>query len=285
MAFTAFSQPGAEIFVPDESSVEDALARATHLAIGAHADDLEFFAWHGIDACFGRDDRWFTGIVLTDGSGSPRVGRYASWSDEQMIEVRRAEQRVAAAIGEYSAVAQLAHSSGQIKDPAHSVVVDELVHLLSGMKPSVVYMHNPFDRHDTHVACFCRTIDALRRLPPSGRPERVFGCEMWRGLDWMVTADRVSLPAGERPHIEGALVGVFDSQIAGGKRYDLAVLSRRRANATFDNSHRTDAESGITYAIDLTELVHDDSIDSKEFSLSVVERLANDVRDRLERMG
>jgi hypothetical protein len=108
---------------------------------------------------------------------------------------------------------------------------------------------------------------------------------MWRGLDWMVTADRVSLPAGVRPHIEGALVGVFDSQIAGGKRYDLAVLSRRRANATFDNSHRTDAEFGITYAVDLTELVRDDSIDPKEFSLSVVERLANDVRDRLERMG
>lgn len=284
MSFTAFSQPGAEIFVPDESSVEIALARTTHLAIGAHSDDLEFFAWHGIDACFGRDDRWFTGIVLTDGSGSPRAGRYSSWSDDQMIEVRRAEQRVAAAVGEYSAVAQLAHSSGKIKDPAHTVVVDELVHLLSGMKPSVVYMHNPFDRHDTHVACFCRTIDALRWLPASGRPERVFGCEAWRGLDWMVTADRVALPAGVRPHIEAALAGVFDSQIAGGKRYDLAVLARRRANATFDNSHRTDSESGITYAIDLTELVRDESIDPMEFSLSVVERLANDVRDRLERM-
>lgn len=285
MAFTAFSQPGAEIFVPDESSVENALGRTTHLAIGAHADDLEFFAWHGIDACFGRNDKWFTGIVLTDGAGSPRAGRYASWTDEQMIEVRRAEQRVAAAIGEYSAVAQLAHPSGQIKDSSHSVVVEELVHLLSGMKPGIVYMHNPFDRHDTHVACFWRTIEALRRLPPSGRPERVFGCEMWRGLDWLVAGDRVSLSSGERPHIESALAGVFDSQIAGGKRYDLAVLSRRRANSTFDNSHRTDADSGITYAIELTELVRDDSIDPREFAHSVVERLSNDVRDRLERMG
>ena len=202
-----------------------------------------------------------------------------------MIDVRRAEQRVAAAVGEYSAVAQLAHTSGRIKDPAHSVVVDELFHLLSGMKPGIVYMHNPFDRHDTHVACFCRTIEALRRLPPSARPERVFGCEMWRGLDWLVGADRVSLPAGARPHIEAALAGVFDSQIAAGKRYASAVLARRRANATLDNPNRTDVESGITYAIDLTEVVRDESMDLKEFSLSVVGRLANDVRDRLERLS
>ena len=34
-----------------------------------------------------------------------------------------------------------------------------------------------------------------------------------------------------------ALIGVFDSQIAGGKRHDLAVLGRRRANATYNASH------------------------------------------------
>lgn len=285
MPFTAFSQPGAEIFVPDESPVEAALARTTHLGIGAHADDLEFFAWPGIEACFGRDDRWFTGIVLTDGAGSPRTGQYANWTDEKMVEVRRAEQRVAAQIGGYSAVVQLAYPSDQLKDPAQSVVVDELARLLSAMKPSVVYMHNPVDRHDTHVASFFRTIAALRSLPASSRPERVLGCEMWRALDWLVDADRVPLSAGVRPDVETALAGAFDSQIAGGKRYDLAVLARRRANATFDKSHQTDSESGITYAMDLTALVQDDSIDPKEFTLSFIERLAGDVRDRLERMG
>jgi LmbE family N-acetylglucosaminyl deacetylase len=285
MPFAAFSQPGAEIFVPDESPVESALSRTTHLAIGAHADDLEFFAWHGIDACFGRDDRWFTGIILTNGAGSPRAGRYLDWSDEKMIEVRRAEQRVAAAIGEYSAVVQLAHPSLHVKDPNNTLVVDELVHLLAAMRPSVVYMHNPVDRHDSHVGSFLRTLAALRKLPPSGRPARVFGCEVWRGLDWLADPDRVALSAGSRPHIEAALAGVFDSQIAGGKRYDLAVLARRRANATFNKSHKTDSESGITFALDLTSLVHDDSIDPADFALSVLERFTDDVRDRLTRLA
>jgi hypothetical protein len=85
-----FSQQGADVFVPDGSPVGPALARTTHLAIAAHADDIEFFAWHGISACFGASDKWFTGIVVTDGAGSPRTGRYAGYSERQMIEARRA---------------------------------------------------------------------------------------------------------------------------------------------------------------------------------------------------
>lgn len=270
--------------MPDGAGLEAALGRTTHLGIVAHADDLEFSAWPGIDACFARHDRWFTGVVLTDGAGSPRTGRYARFTDAQMVEARRAEQRAAAVVGEYSAVVQLAHPSAAVKDAANQTPVEELAHILALMQPEVVYTHNPADRHDTHVAVFARTLAALRALPPERRPARVLGCEGWRDLDWLVGEDRVALPAGGRPHLQAALAGVFDTQISGGKRYDLAAPARRLAHATFAESHAADRETGLTLAMDLTPLVHDDTLDPVAFVLGCVERLAADVRARLERV-
>ena len=94
-----FSQPAADVYVPDGSTVAKALGRTTHLCLAAHQDDIEIMAYHGISECHGRKDLWFTGVVLTDGSGSPRSGRFARHSDEQMKAVRRAEQRKAAKLG------------------------------------------------------------------------------------------------------------------------------------------------------------------------------------------
>ena len=91
--------PGAEIFVPDNEALPNALARTTHLGIGAHQDDLEIMAFHGIAECYGRTDRWFTGVTCTNGAGSPRAGLYTDFTDEKMRQVRREEQRQAAAVG------------------------------------------------------------------------------------------------------------------------------------------------------------------------------------------
>ncbi len=62
--------------------------------------------------------------------------------------------------------------------------------ILKGATPEVVYLHNPADKHDTHVACCLRAIAALRELPEEKRPAQVYGCEVWRGLDWMHDADK-----------------------------------------------------------------------------------------------
>ena len=82
----------AEIFVPDGLSTEAALARTTDLAVSAHQDDIEIMAASPILECFQRTERWFTGVVVTDGRGSPRNGIYAQYDDEQMRLVRFKEQ-------------------------------------------------------------------------------------------------------------------------------------------------------------------------------------------------
>lgn len=258
-----------------------ALASTTHMGIGAHQDDLEFFAVHGILECYGRDDRWFTGVTVTDGAGSARAGIYERLSNAEMIEVRRAEQRKAAMVGGYAAMIQLDYPSAMIKSPAEKGLVEDLTAILAAAQPQVLYVHNPADKHATHVAVLARTLSAVRRLPRDARPEKVYGCEIWRDLDWLPDAKKVALPVSDRTNLQAALNGVFDSQISGGKRYDLAVMGRRLAHATFHESHSTDKETGLTYAIDLTPLVQDDTIKLEDFTLELVDEFKDEVRAAL----
>ena len=64
-----FKMASAQLFVPDGLAAGPALARTTHMAIGAHQDDLEIMAYDGIIKCFQQTDKWFCGIVVTNGSG------------------------------------------------------------------------------------------------------------------------------------------------------------------------------------------------------------------------
>lgn len=84
-------------------------------------------------------------------------------------------------------------------------------------------------------------------------------------------------------NLAGALNGVFDSQIAGGKRYDLATLGRRRANATFFESHATDKATQLVFGMELTPLVADESCDIVEYVSDLIGRFQEDVRDKLEK--
>ena len=52
--------------------------------------------------------RNFTGVVVTDGRGSPRDDLYKDYTDEEMRLVRFKEQRKAAVVGEYAAQVILA---------------------------------------------------------------------------------------------------------------------------------------------------------------------------------
>ena len=111
----------------------------------------------------------------------------------------------------------------------------------------------------------------------------VYGCEVWRDLDWLVDSEKTAMPISARPELARALNEVFATQIAGGKRYDLAVLGRRTANATFSNAHSTDQESAMQWAMDLTPLVQDDSLDPVAYTVGFIDRLKADVTARIRK--
>ena len=275
----------AEVFVPDSLSVDQALGRTTHLTISAHQDDIEIMAAEPILACFQQPDRWFTGVVATDGRGAPRNGLYEDYSDEQMRMVRFKEQRKAAIVGEYAAQVMLDYPSKVIKDGLDPRPVEDLVSLLQAARPEFVYTHNLADKHDTHVAVALRVIAAIRSLPEDQRPRKLYGCEVWRDLDWMDDSDKVPFDISAHENLQAALLGVYDSQIVGGKRYDLASMGRRRANATYFESHGVDVATGMSYAMDLTPLAFDLVKDIPTFVQEYIQRFEQDVVTRLRRFG
>ena len=280
-----FHNPAADLFVPDALPSEAALARTTHLAISAHQDDIEIMAYHGIAECFGRKEKWFTGVVATNGAGSPRSGIYGDYTDEEMQKVRLAEQRKAAYVGEYACQIQLGFTSSQVKNPDESAVGEDIERILRAARPEFVYLHNLADKHDTHVAVALRSVAALRAVRPDVKPKRVYGCEVWRDLDWLPDESKQALPVSARSNIAAALVGVFDSQVSGGKRYDLATAGRRLAHATYYASHGTDEESALSFAMDLTPLVEDTSLPVADYVLAFIDRFRADVATRLKTLA
>jgi LmbE family N-acetylglucosaminyl deacetylase len=274
----------AEIFIPDGLPAEQGLARTTHLGIGAHQDDLEIIAVDGILKCFQQEDKSFTGVVITNGSGSPRDDLYKDYTDEAMRAVRRKEQKKAALVGEYGAQVLLDYPSSAVKDGSNKDPVEDVASLLRIARPQVVYTHNLADKHDTHVGVSLRVIEAIRSLPPEERPQRLYGCEIWRDLDWMVDADKVAFDCSAHENLQAALLGVFDSQVCGGKRYDLATMGRRRANATYYATHEVEVATGMIFAMDLTPLIEDAARDIRAYVEEFIGRFAREVAERLARL-
>jgi LmbE family N-acetylglucosaminyl deacetylase len=262
------------------------LQRITHLGIGAHQDDLEFMAFHGILTCFAREDKWFGGVTCTNGSGSSRTGPYANCTDAQMMAIRRQEQNTAARIGNYGVMLQLDYPSSVVKSATDPALKNDLKQILAAARPEVVYTHNPADKHDTHIGVVIAALQAMRELPRDQRPKQVIGCEVWRNLDWLPDADKVLMDVSGRDNLAAALNGVFDSQIAGGKRYDLATAGRRAANATFFESHATDRTTQLIFGLDLTSVVADETKDIVAYVSDLTDRLKADVRQKLnKRLG
>jgi len=279
-----FYKQSSEIYIWNGQCEKAALEQTTHLAIAAHQDDVEIMAYHGIMECFGKSDKHFSAIVAANGAGSPRTGIYKDYTNDEMIEIRKHEQRKAAFVGEYSALAQLMYTSGEIKENL-SAVTDDIFKVLQAASPAIVYTHNLADKHETHVAIALRTITAIRRLPKDARPQKLYGCEVWRALDWMEDEDKVLLNVSGRQNLNYALINVFDSQSSGGKNYGAAATGRRLANATFSSFKDTDTHTHTIYAMDLTPLIHDDSLDIQQFTLAHINKFSKCVEDKIRRLS
>ncbi|MCP4900391.1 MAG: PIG-L family deacetylase [bacterium] len=277
------SQPGADVYAFDGCAESEALSRVTHLAIGAHQDDLEFMAWYPIKLCFHRNDKWFGGVTATNGSGSARCGLYGETTDEEMVRVRRLEQKKAAFIGEYGVQVQLDFSSKDVKRHTQAVI-DDLIAVFKAARPRVVYTHNFADKHDSHVGVALRVVEALRSLPQNERPERLVGCEVWRDLDWQNDDDKVVMNLDGHENLADALMGVYDSQIVGGKRYDRATRGRRRAHATYFASHEVDESQSLSFGMDMTMLLKDETLDPLELVQRLIGNFAEEVSGRIDRV-
>ena len=193
------------------------------------------------------------------------------------------EQRKAAYVGEYAAALQLDHTSAVVKAPGSRDVIEDIKAILRATNPDIVYTHNLADKHDTHIGVTIAMLDALRELSPEERPLKVYGCEVWRNLDWMCDEDKSVFDISARENVTMALMGVFDSQISGGKRYDHATAGRKKANATYFASHATDQAKMLEFAMDLTPLIANPALDPVEYACGYIERFKQDVAARIRK--
>lgn len=270
------SRETADVYVPDGISVNEALNRITHMGVGAHQDDLEIMAIEGILACYNNPSQWFAGVTVTNGSGSPRAGIYEKYDDEEMQAVRQREQQRAAHIGGYGIQIQLDHSSSAVKEPGKSrPVIDDLMEVLTLCRPRVIYTHALVEQHVTHQGVTLRLIESLRELG-SGHdwPQKFIACEVWLGHEWLTPDDQLVMDVSAHKNLQAALLGVYDSQIEGGKRYDLAAMGRREANATYNATHGVDTMTGMVYGVDLMALINNPNLDPVEFVDGLIKRFA-----------
>ena len=197
------------------------------------------------------------------------------------MAVRQREQNQAAKLGGYGVMIQLDYPSRAVKSSTDTALKDDLKKILAAAKPEVVYTHNLADKHDTHIGVAVAALHAMRELPRRQRPKKVIGCEVWRDLDWLPDAEKVVLDVSGHDKFAAKLNGVFASQIAGGKRYDLAALGRRSAHATFLKSHATDAATQLIFGMDLTPLVADDASDIVDYVTGCIEKFRDEVKTKL----
>jgi LmbE family N-acetylglucosaminyl deacetylase len=276
-----FTNRQAEIYIPENAKKP---SKTTYLALAAHQDDIEIMAADGILKGFYGSDASFVAVVTADGAGSARDGRYKSYSDDEMTKVRRAEQIKAAIVGEYSALYLLNYQSSAIKSGNNISIAEDYAKILRKHKPFAVYTHNLLDKHETHLGVAVKAVQAIRSLPKKDRPTRFYGCEVWRNLDWLPDAEKVRFDLSAGENLQAALLGVFDSQIGGGKRYDLATKGRRLANATYSESHSVDEIVSMGYALDLSPLIKDDKIDITDFALSKIDAFKKEAEEKLKKV-
>jgi len=282
-----FGRHGAEIFVPDGVSFEEAMSRSTVMAIGAHPDDMEIMAIPGILKGRQEGGSRFFGVVATNGGNTQRTGDYTGLSLLDMRETRAGEQKASAVSGQYSAVVLLGYESVEMKDIHDSRPDADFMQLIDGVRPDVLYLHNPFDRHDTHVAVCMRAIGALRKIAASSgwMPHAVYGCEVWRSLDWMIHGDLLSLPVDDPTNLSEVLIGHFKSQYAHERRYDLAIQGRRQVNAMHQEAQSPGLHTEIEYAVDLLPLVREEDLRLEDFTRRVLDHFAADILSRVERFS
>lgn len=259
------------------------LAGTTDLCIAAHPDDIELMAYPAIYACREDAARGFVGLVLTDGAGAAAGECLKNLSRAQKAAVRAKEQRRAAELGGYLAVGLLGCSSEEVK-AQQRFVVSAVEEVLRCCRPERVYIHNPADKHDTHVAASIAAITALRALPEALRPKRVYGMEVWRSLDWLTDDDKTVFDRYGDPELERSLITVFGSQIAGHKRYDEGVLGRRAANAVFLSGYEKDQAAGACYAMDMTGEIFA-GLPVREMIGRRIDRFKEDAIGRIDRLS
>ena len=86
------------------------------------------------------------------------------------------------------------------------------------------------------------------------------------------------------PNLASAMVALFDTQNSGSKRYDIATIGRRTANAIYHASHGTGGPEMMSFAMDLTPLLQNPNLNPDDYASSFIDRFKHDVTCRIKKL-
>ncbi|MCI5073059.1 PIG-L family deacetylase [bacterium] len=242
----------------------------SHLAIGAHPDDVEIFAYNAIEACYQSKEKNFAAIICTNGSGAPKYGEYKNKSKDEIIQIRKMEQQKAAQLGQYSGLIHFNHESEVVKNKS-DILLNDLKLLLDYFKPNYIFTHNPFDAHATHRYTLLACLKALKAIDHQAWLKGFFACEVWGSLDWLPSQFKYVLGENNSEELQKQLLNCFYSQNVGSqKRYDLGTVGRKQGNATFFESDQGNRYTHQSYAIDLLPVLNDSQHSLVEYCQQIV---------------
>jgi LmbE family N-acetylglucosaminyl deacetylase len=217
-------------------------------------------------------------VILTNGANPPKQGQYSGMSGEEMSLMRNEEQERAAEIGGYGWVLQLNMPSASLDGELGVRLGDWFKSWMSQMQVETLYSHHPLDQHPTHLASF-RWLHRFIKGMERHQNLKWFGGEVWGKLEWLPLQYRVNLDVTEDQALAQKLIEVFKSQLAS-KRYDLAELGLRRANATYAQAHQVDQICSLSYAADLSAFL------SSETTITEwVNRVLEEKRKEIEKIN
>ncbi len=264
----------ASCYDPRDDSSTSAIQKTAFLGIGAHQDDLEFMCFDAI--LKGLNGDGFSALILSDGSGSARNHSHQNLSPQEFSQLRNEEQKNAAKLASYKQLIQLNHPSSVIKERNASLIA-EISDIIQASSPQVIYTHNPFDKHLSHVATLECVVSAILELAPQDRPKKLIGCEVWRSLDWLPQKRKLIFEIDAEAQIRDQLLECFPSQSGESKNYSKAVQGRRICNATFLDSYNKDQFLQVEYAIDLSEVISQKPVSLHNFSNRVLEEFKTEI--------
>ena len=267
-----------KVYVPSKQPLKEVYAKSKHLAIVAHADDIEMLALRPIT----QRSQGFFGIVMGDNKGRPLKPEYKKVSLSKVQNIRESEQEKVARLAKYRGVAFLRLKSKDIKNVRKKEqVVKAIYELIKDMPLKEVYTHSLFDNHPTHVAVAEITIAALKKLPLANRPKAVYGMEVWGSLEWLPDRYKVAFDVSGSVAFIKKLLSFYKSQSYKGHRYDEALLARLKANAMFGKTHNFSTKKALVYGLDLLALLKKGSPSCKKYIEGIIEEFLKEKKNNL----
>jgi len=237
------------------------------LVISPHPDD-DVLGAGGTMAEASAQGRGVFSVYVTDGRGSPRKDQ--GITDEEMASCRKKEalaslKAIGAAGGFF-----LEKRSQELTGAGGAEAREELKNIVEILRPAVVHLPAPYERHKTHQLCTALTLDVLRIT--GDWPMEVFGYSLW-GCFWggkkRIVRDISSVI---RKKVEAVLAHVSQIEY---KNYHQGILGKNNCEAVFLESHEIQKASFVEIFLDMGELLTRKDLSIKAFTQEDLESFQN----------